>query len=86
LDIALFTLRQRRTDPAWMGRAFAVSMAFNYAGVPLGALAAGLLGSSGIELVVLLAILCSVAAAAIAWWLIPANAPAIGVIEEGPSA
>jgi MFS family permease len=86
LDIALFTLRQRRTDPAWMGRAFAVSMAFNYAGVPLGALAAGLMGSSGIELVVLLAILCSVAAAAIAWWLIPANAPAIGVIEEGPSA
>jgi hypothetical protein len=54
--------------------------------VPLGALAAGLMGSSGIELVVLLAILCSVAAAAIAWWLIPANAPAIGVIEEGPSA
>ena len=24
LDIALFTLRQRRTDPAWMGRAFTV--------------------------------------------------------------
>jgi hypothetical protein len=26
LDIALFTIRQRRTDPAWLGRAFAVSM------------------------------------------------------------
>src|SRR4029077_15211423 len=25
-DIGLFTLRQRRTDPAWFGRAFAVSM------------------------------------------------------------
>lgn len=23
LDIALFTIRQRRTDPAWTGRAFA---------------------------------------------------------------
>lgn len=40
-DIALFTLRQRRTDPLWMGRAFAVSMAFNFSGVPLGSAAAG---------------------------------------------
>src|SRR5256712_9094685 len=35
-DIVLFTLRQRRTDPAWFGRAFAVSMALNYAGNPIG--------------------------------------------------
>lgn len=35
-DVVLFTLRQRRTDPAWLGRAFAVSMALNYAGFPLG--------------------------------------------------
>ena len=41
LDIALFTVRQRRTDPAWMGRAFAVSMAINFMGFPLGAAAAG---------------------------------------------
>ncbi len=41
LDIALFTVRQRRTDPAWMGRAFAVSMAVNFAGFPIGAAAAG---------------------------------------------
>ena len=40
-DIALFTVRQRRTDPAWMGRAFSVSMAFNYLGVPIGAAVAG---------------------------------------------
>ena len=43
MDIALFTVRQRRTDPAWMGRAFAVSMAFNYLGMPVGAALAGLL-------------------------------------------
>ena len=30
-DVTLFTIRQRRTDPAWMGRAFAVSMALNFA-------------------------------------------------------
>jgi predicted MFS family arabinose efflux permease len=41
MDIALFSLRQRRTDPAWLGRAFAVSMALNYVGVPVGAALAG---------------------------------------------
>ena len=41
IDIALFTLRQRRTDPAWLGRAFAVSMALNFSGVPFGAALAG---------------------------------------------
>lgn len=40
-DIALFTLRQRRTHPLWMGRAFAISMALNFSGVPLGSAAAG---------------------------------------------
>jgi MFS family permease len=40
-DIALFSLRQRRTDPAWMGRAFAVSMSLNFAGIPIGAAVAG---------------------------------------------
>lgn len=40
-DIALFTLRQRVTDPAWFGRAFAVSMSLNFVGTPVGAAAAG---------------------------------------------
>ena len=40
-DIALFTLRQRRTDPAWFGRAFAVSMSLNYVGSPIGSALAG---------------------------------------------
>src|SRR5207248_766152 len=35
-DIALFAMRQRRTGPAWYGRAFAVSMSLNFAGTPLG--------------------------------------------------
>ena len=35
-DIALFTVRQRRTEPAWIGRAFAVSMALNSMGFPVG--------------------------------------------------
>ena len=49
IDIALFTVRQRRTDPAWMGRAFAVSMAFNFLGYPIGAVLAGTLAAASIE-------------------------------------
>ena len=46
-DIGMFTLRQRRTDPAWFGRAFAVSMSLNFVGTPIGsALAGPLIGSS----------------------------------------
>ena len=40
-DIGLFTLRQRRTDPMWFGRAFAVSMSLNWVGSPIGSAAAG---------------------------------------------
>ena len=40
-DIGLFSLRQRSTDPLWMGRAFAISMSINYTGFPIGAALAG---------------------------------------------
>src|SRR5207245_2698373 len=40
-DVTMFTLRQRRTDPAWFGRAFAVSMALNFAGFPIGSAIGG---------------------------------------------
>jgi MFS family permease len=40
-DIGLFTLRQRRTDPAWFGRAFAISMSVNWIGTPVGSALAG---------------------------------------------
>ncbi len=72
MDIALFTVRQRRTEQAWMGRAFAVSMAFNFLGVPIGAAVAGLLAEGSIELAILtLGVGGSVAAAACAALLVP---------------
>jgi predicted MFS family arabinose efflux permease len=40
-DIAFLTLRQRRTDPAAFGRMFAISMAFNQLGSPLGSALSG---------------------------------------------
>jgi MFS family permease len=71
LDIALFTVRQRRTDPAWMGRAFAVSMAFNFAGYPIGAAIAGLIADASLEGSIAFGIVACLAAAWIAGAIIP---------------
>ena len=77
MDIALFTVRQRRTDPAWMGRAFAVSMAFNYLGMPVGAALAGLLADRSIETAILvLGVGGSILAAIAAAVLVPRHEPA----------
>jgi MFS family permease len=75
MDIALFTVRQRRTDPAWMGRAFSVSMAFNFLGVPIGAALAGILAEGSIEAAILiLGIGGAIVAAAAAAFLVPREA------------
>ena len=72
MDIALFTVRQRRTDPAWMGRAFSVSMAFNYLGVPVGAALAGIMAERSLEAaIVVLGIGGSILAASSAALMIP---------------
>jgi predicted MFS family arabinose efflux permease len=71
LDIALFTVRQRRTDPSWMGRAFAVSMSFNYAGVPIGSALAGGLASVSLTGTVAVGIAACLLAGIFAATLIP---------------
>ncbi len=76
LDVAMFTLRQRRTDPAWLGRAFAVSMSFNFAGYPIGSALAGALASSSIDAAIGLGVVACVLAAALAIRMIPARDPA----------
>lgn len=40
-SVSAFSLRQRRTPRAWFGRAFAVAMAFNFSGMPIGSALAG---------------------------------------------
>jgi predicted MFS family arabinose efflux permease len=40
-DIAMFSLRQRAIDAAWMGRAMSISMSLNALGFPLGSALAG---------------------------------------------
>jgi predicted MFS family arabinose efflux permease len=70
-DIALFTLRQRRTDPAWTGRAFAVSMSFNYLGIPIGSLLAGTLAANSIDAAIALGAVACLAAGVIGALTIP---------------
>jgi MFS family permease len=70
-DIALFTIRQRRTDPAWMGRAFAISMAVNGAGFPIGAAIGGALATTSLDLSIVVAVAACVAAAILVAVLVP---------------
>ena len=71
LDIALFTIRQRRTDPAWTGRAFAVSMAMNFTGFPIGAAIGGALADRSLGLAIVPGILATLVAVVFAVTMVP---------------
>jgi MFS family permease len=71
MDIGLFTIRQRRTDPAWMGRAFAVSMAFNFVGYPIGAAIAGALAAVSIDAAIVVGTVACLVAGLLAAVMIP---------------
>lgn len=75
MDIALFTVRQRRTDPAWMGRAFAVSMAFNFMGFPIGAAIAGVLVTVSLAAAISVGVVACLAGAGLAAVLVPMREP-----------
>jgi MFS family permease len=70
-DIGLFSLRQRRTDPAWLGRAFAVSMALNFCGVPIGSALAGPVLSVSLGVAFTAGAVTSLAGAAVIMLMIP---------------
>ncbi len=60
LTVAMFSLRQRATDPQWFGRAFAVSMNLNFVGSPIGASLAGALLTHSVALTLVIAASCAV--------------------------
>jgi MFS family permease len=72
-DVVLFTLRQRRTDPAWLGRAFAVSMSLNFLGFPVGSAIGGALVPISLELAFVGALALTLIAAVLSFALIPAQ-------------
>jgi len=59
VDVSLLTLRQRRIDPAELGRVLSVSMSLNFAGIPLGAALAGMLISRSLPATFAIAALAS---------------------------
>jgi len=72
-DIGLFTLRQRRTDPAWFGRAFAVSMSINWVGTPVGSALAGTLIGWSLNVALWAAVLAALVAAVFPLLALPAQ-------------
>ncbi len=72
-DIGLFTLRQRRTDPAWFGRAFAVSMSLNSVGSPVGSALAGPLIGWSLDAAIWTAVAATLVAAIFPMLAVPAH-------------
>ena len=75
VNVGLFALRQRRTDPAWFGRAFAVSMSLNFVGVPIGSAISGPLLEHSLALPLLLGAAISSVSVVAALVLIPKKGP-----------
>jgi MFS family permease len=73
MDVALFSLRQRVTDPAWFGRAFAVSMHLNYSGIPVGSALSGPLLAVSTPFALSVAFGFALAAAGLTWVLVPST-------------
>jgi MFS family permease len=72
-DVSMFSMRQRRTDRAWYGRAFAVSMGLNWAGQPIGSAISGPLIHLGLTAAFLAAGGLMLVAAGLVFWVIPAE-------------
>lgn len=71
VDVGVLSLRQRRTDPDWLGRVLAVSMSFNMSGLPLGSAIGGILVVHSPTSAFVLAAAASVLAAMAAYFLVP---------------
>lgn len=71
-NICTFSLRQRRTARAWFGRAFAVSMALNFSGVPIGSALSGPILGISLPLTIMIAATLAVAGGVLMMLKIPA--------------
>jgi MFS family permease len=83
-NVAMFSLRQRSTQRAWFGRAFAVSMSLNYVGSPVGSGLAGLLINRSLLLSVIIAGAVSLVSGVLIHWRLPRQDTA-GDMRRPPS-
>lgn len=70
-DVAMFSLRQRATDPAWFGRAMSISMSVNALGVPIGSVLAGVAVGTSLTGTLVAAAILTLACAALCPLLVP---------------
>jgi MFS family permease len=73
-DVAMFSLRQRATDPAWFGRAMSISMSVNALGVPIGSVLAGVAVGVSLTGTLVAAGVLTIACAVLCPLLVPARA------------
>ena len=74
VDVGLLSLRQRRTEPGWLGRVLAVSMSLNLSGLPLGSALGGMLIAQSAPMALAIAAVASLLAALATYTMVPARA------------
>lgn len=73
INVSLLSLRQRRTDPGWLGRVMTVSMSVNLSGFPVGTALGGLLASRSLTTAFLVASAMTLLSAASVRALVPSS-------------
>lgn len=71
VDVGILTLRQRVTDPGWLGRTLSVSMSLNVSGLPIGSAIGGVLAAWSVGAAFAAAALAALLSAATCYALIP---------------
>lgn len=74
-DVAMFSLRQRATEPAWFGRAMSISMTVNIVGLPIGSALAGVAVGASLAGTIGAAAALTLGCAALCRALLPAPRP-----------
>lgn len=71
LNVGVLSLRQRRTEPQWLGRVMTVSISVNLIGFPIGTALGGVLASQSVAVAFWVAAVCAAVGAVMATVLIP---------------
>ncbi|MGW6445462.1 MFS transporter [Lentzea sp. NPDC055074] len=71
LNVGVLSLRQRRTEPQWLGRVMTVSISVNLIGFPIGTALGGVLASQSVAAAFWVAAVCAAVGAVMAAVLIP---------------
>lgn len=69
VDVGVLTLRQRRTEPGWLGRVMAVSISLNLSGAPIGSVLGGVLLTWSVPATFAMAAFACLAGAVATRWL-----------------